>query len=77
MLLSALTYEYFKPAWLQVDGSHLYFPSKVQLDDVILPEEQKRLITESVVNFGAYKRVRKMMELTDSSEWLPKVLACS
>lgn len=57
-----------------MDGSHLYFPAKVQLEDVILPEEQKRLITESVVNFGAYKRVRKMMDLTDSSGWLPKML---
>lgn len=60
-----------------MDGSHLYFPAKVQLEDVILPEEQKRLITESVVNFGAYKRIRKMMDLTDSSEWLPKMLWCS
>ena len=54
-----------------MDGSHLYFPSKVQLNDVILPEEQKRLITDSVVNFGAYKRVRKMMELTESCQSLP------
>lgn len=46
-----------------VDGSHLYFPSAVQLEDVVLPQDQKKLIVETVENFAAYKKVRKTLGL--------------
>ena len=46
-----------------VDGSHLYFPSAVQLEDVVLPDDQKKLIVETVENFAAYKKVRKALGL--------------
>ena len=46
-----------------VDGSHLYFPSAVQLEDVVLPQDQKKLIVETVENFAAYKKVRKLLGL--------------
>ena len=46
-----------------VDGSHLYFPSAVQLEDVVLPTDQKKLIVETVENFAAYKKVRKTLGL--------------
>lgn len=46
-----------------VDGSHLYFPSAVQLEDVVLPQDQKKLIVETVENFAAYKKVRKALGL--------------
>ncbi|DBB01935.1 hypothetical protein WJX77_010097 [Trebouxia sp. C0004] len=49
-----------------VDGSHLYFPSAVQLEDVILPQDQKKLIVETVENFAAYKKVRKSLGLDKS-----------
>lgn len=51
-----------------VDGSHLYFPSKVQLEDVVLPQDQKSLIVETVENFAAYKKVRKLLDLDRSGE---------
>ncbi|GLC47982.1 hypothetical protein PLESTB_000046300 [Pleodorina starrii] len=41
-----------------VDGSHLYFPSYVRLEDVILPAEQKQLIVETVENFSRFKKAR-------------------
>ena len=53
-----------------VDGSHLYFPSAVQLEDVILPQDQKALIVETVENFAAYKKVRKTLGLDKSGEVL-------
>ncbi|KAL3158741.1 hypothetical protein ABBQ32_011470 [Trebouxia sp. C0010 RCD-2024] len=46
-----------------VDGSHLYFPSAVHLEDVVLPQDQKKLIVETVENFSAYKKVRKTLGL--------------
>ena len=46
-----------------VDGSHLYFPSAVHLEDVVLPQDQKKLIVETVENFAAYKKVRKTLGL--------------
>ena len=49
-----------------VDGSHLYFPSAVQLTDVVLPQDQKSLIVETVENFAAYKNVRKLLDLDKS-----------
>lgn len=45
-----------------VDGSHLYFPANVRLEDVVLPDEQKALIVETVQNFAAYRKVRKALE---------------
>ena len=51
-----------------VDGSHLYFPSAVQLEDVILPQDQKQLIVETVENFAAYKKVRKVLGLDKSGQ---------
>mmetsp|Transcript_18421 Transcript_18421/g.55530 ORF Transcript_18421/g.55530 Transcript_18421/m.55530 type:complete len:1186 (-) Transcript_18421:1035-4592(-) len=50
-----------------VDGSHLYFPAHVHLKDVILPSEQKDLITDTVRNFAAYRKVRKMLQDEDTS----------
>ena len=57
-----------------VDGSHLYFPSAVQLEDVVLPQDQKKLIVETVENFAAYKKVRKLLGL-DKTGMIHKVLA--
>ena len=51
-----------------VDGSHLYFPSAVQLEDVVLPNDQKSLIVETVENFAAYKKVRKNLGLDKTGE---------
>lgn len=53
-----------------VDGSHLYFPSAVQLEDVI----QKKLIVETVENFAAYKKVRKSLGLDKSGQSSPHIL---
>lgn len=58
-----------------VDGSHLYFPSAVQLEDVILPQDQKKLIVETVENFAAYKKVRKVLGL-DKTGWLVLSWSC-
>ncbi|GIM08475.1 hypothetical protein Vretimale_12482, partial [Volvox reticuliferus] len=41
-----------------VDGSHLYYPSYVRLEDVVLPAEQKQLIVETVENFSRFKKTR-------------------
>lgn len=57
-----------------VDGSHLYFPSAVQLEDVILPQDQKKLIVETVENFAAYKKVRKSLGLDKSGQLSPHIL---
>lgn len=57
-----------------VDGSHLYFPSAVQLEDVILPQDQKKLIVETVENFAAYKKVRKSLGLDKSGQSSPHIL---
>ena len=57
-----------------VDGSHLYFPSAVQLEDVILPQDQKKLIVETVENFAAYKKVRKSLGLDKSGQSPPHIL---
>lgn len=53
-----------------VDGSHLYFPSAVQVDDVVLPQDQKKLIVETVENFAAYKKVRKTLGLDKTGQAL-------
>jgi len=45
-----------------VDGSHLYTP-EVKVDDVILPEDMKGLIMETVQNFDTYKLVQKNLEV--------------
>ena len=58
-----------------VDGSHLYFPSAVQLEDVILPQDQKKLIVETVENFAAYKKVRKVLGL-DKTGWFVFSWSC-
>lgn len=57
-----------------VDGSHLYFPSAVQLEDVILPQDQKKLIVETVENFAAYKKVRKSLGLDKSGQSSPDII---
>ncbi len=57
-----------------VDGSHLYFPSAVQLEDVILPQDQNKLIVETVENFAAYKKVRKSLGLDKSGQSSPHIL---
>ena len=55
-----------------VDGSHLYFPSAVQVEDVVLPQDQKKLIVETVENFAAYKKVRKNLGLDKTGKgWAP------
>ena len=41
-----------------VEGSHLYRPT-VDLDRVVLPEIQKRLIVETVTGFPAFQRARR------------------
>eukprot|EP00026_Physarum_polycephalum_P001373 Phypoly_transcript_01374.p1 GENE.Phypoly_transcript_01374~~Phypoly_transcript_01374.p1 ORF type:complete len:556 (+),score=115.18 Phypoly_transcript_01374:1030-2697(+) len=43
-----------------VEGSHLYHPT-VQLEHVVLPEDQKLLILNSVSHFANYKKWRKAM----------------
>ena len=58
-----------------VDGSHLYFPSAVQLEDVVLPQDQKKLIVETVENFAAYKKVRKTLGLDKTGLGLLLLLA--
>jgi SpoVK/Ycf46/Vps4 family AAA+-type ATPase len=45
-----------------VDGSHLYSPS-VDFEDVILPEETKQLLLQTVENFDTYKLVQKNLEV--------------
>ncbi len=61
-----------------VDGSHLYFPSAVQLEDVILPQDQNKLIVETVENFAAYKKVRKSLGLDKSGvSSHPAIEACA
>lgn len=57
-----------------VDGSHLYFPSAVQLEDVILPQDQKKLIVETVENFAAYKKIRKSLGLDKSGQSPPDIM---
>lgn len=61
-----------------VDGSHLYFPSAVHLEDVVLPQDQKNLIVETVENFSAYKKVRKTLGLDKTGRLVlqPVVTAC-
>jgi len=45
-----------------VDGSHLYTPN-VDLEDVILPEDIKSLVVETVANFDIVKQVQKNLEV--------------
>lgn len=60
-----------------VDGSHLYFPSAVQVEDVVLPQDQKKLIVETVENFAAYKKVRKNLGLDKTGkDWAPAYNCC-
>ncbi len=47
-----------------VEGSNLYFP-QVKLENVILPEEQKKLIIDTVSNFEVYKQHRKKLGFDD------------
>lgn len=47
-----------------VEGSHLYFP-KVDLESVVLAEEQKRLIMDTVNNFEEFKRARRRFGFDD------------
>ncbi|KAG2434073.1 hypothetical protein HXX76_007801 [Chlamydomonas incerta] len=50
-----------------VDGSHLYFPGYVRLEDVVLPAEQKQLIVETVENFSRFKKARAALGMDGSS----------
>jgi SpoVK/Ycf46/Vps4 family AAA+-type ATPase len=43
-----------------VEGSHLYTPT-VKLENVILPEDQKKMIVETVTNFDAFAKARKRL----------------
>lgn len=45
-----------------VDGSHLYAPN-VNIDDVILPDDTKQLVEETVSNFDQLKRIQKEYEV--------------
>jgi hypothetical protein len=56
-----------------VDGSHLYLPvfyyflkyQTVKLENVIIPEKNKFLITETVKNFETFKHLRKKFGFDD------------
>ena len=48
-----------------VEGSHLYFP-KVNMDQVVLPDDTKKLILSTVENFEGFKRARKNMGLDEA-----------
>lgn len=41
-----------------VEGSHSYYP-KVKMDQVVLPDDSKKLILETVEGFECYKKFRK------------------
>ena len=45
-----------------VEGSHLYTP-EVNVDAVVLPESQKRLVLDTVENFDTFKLVQKNVEI--------------
>ncbi|CAE7433719.1 katnal2, partial [Symbiodinium microadriaticum] len=45
-----------------VDGSHLYSPT-VNFDDIILPDETKALVLETVSNFDRLKQIEKDLEI--------------
>lgn len=45
-----------------VDGSHLYTPN-VELEDVILPDDIKSMVIETVSNFDQVKLVQKNLEI--------------
>jgi len=47
-----------------VEGSHLYTPN-VDLDRVVLPEDDKRLIVETVEKYPAFQRERRRSGLDD------------
>ncbi|KAJ6241738.1 atpase [Anaeramoeba flamelloides] len=47
-----------------IEGSHLYSP-KVKLENVILPEEQKKLIIETVSNYENFRKARKKLGLDE------------
>ncbi len=47
-----------------IEGSHLYSP-KVRLENVILPEAQKRLIVETVSSFPRFRDLRRRLKLED------------
>ncbi|KAJ5074695.1 atpase [Anaeramoeba ignava] len=45
-----------------VEGSHMY-TSRVKLKNVILPEQQKKLIVDTVSNFSNFQKYRKRLRL--------------
>jgi SpoVK/Ycf46/Vps4 family AAA+-type ATPase len=47
-----------------VEGSHLYHP-KTKFEQVIVAQDQKRMILETVSNFETYKKVRKRLGMDD------------
>lgn len=47
-----------------VEGTHLYTPS-VQLDQVVLPAETKKLIVDTVTNFDKFQSAKKRLGLDD------------
>lgn len=47
-----------------VEGSHLYMPT-VTIEQVILPEEQKKLIVETVSNFDKFQKAKKKLGFDD------------
>ncbi|OGG56954.1 MAG: hypothetical protein A3F84_15585 [Candidatus Handelsmanbacteria bacterium RIFCSPLOWO2_12_FULL_64_10] len=47
-----------------IDGSHLYYP-KVGPDLVVLPEEQKKLILDTVSRFDTFRKARRRLGFDD------------
>lgn len=47
-----------------VEGSHLYFPT-VNMDQIVLPKENKDLIIETVSQFEEFSKVRKSLGFDD------------
>lgn len=47
--------------------SHVNIVKCLRIQDVVLPDDQKSLIKETVENFAAYKKVRKALAQDGSS----------
>ena len=45
-----------------IDGSHLYAPT-VSVDDVVMAEEHKNLVVNTVKHFDLYKQAQKNLEV--------------
>lgn len=45
-----------------IDGSHLYMPS-VCLEDVVMPEDTKKMVLDTVQNYAVFKAVQKDIDL--------------